>query len=178
MQQHPPSSRSESYGASGWSVSNPVAEAATLRLSDSLYGGRPRLLLTALKAWRIAQNVPLASFAHFLGAWSGVTARDERGAHAHAAAAEEGTLLAAIECLQGFPMYPADLESAILPARVAPYLPAQIAWQRDPVVQRMRLGGDHRDVAFGIVLAQLLSAGLARDAVAEDHVAAGHSFRA
>jgi hypothetical protein len=49
--------------ASGWSVSNPVAEAATLRLSDSLYGGRPRLLLTALKAWRITQNVPVTSFA-------------------------------------------------------------------------------------------------------------------
>jgi hypothetical protein len=49
--------------ASGWSVTNPVAEAATLRLSDSLYGGRPRLLLAALKAWRRHGEVPLASFA-------------------------------------------------------------------------------------------------------------------
>ncbi len=49
--------------ATGWNVTNPVAEAATLRLSDSLYGGRPRLLLTALKAWCAACNVPIASFA-------------------------------------------------------------------------------------------------------------------
>jgi hypothetical protein len=49
--------------ASGWSVTNPVAEAATLRLSDSLYGGRPRLLLAALKAWRLHAAVPIPSFA-------------------------------------------------------------------------------------------------------------------
>lgn len=49
--------------ASGWSVSNPIAEAATLRLTDSLYGGRPRLLLTALKAWQEASKVPIAAFA-------------------------------------------------------------------------------------------------------------------
>jgi len=49
--------------ASGWSITNPIAEAATLRLSDSLYGGRPRLLMTALKAWRSHAQVPIASFA-------------------------------------------------------------------------------------------------------------------
>ncbi len=49
--------------ATGWSVTNPVAEAATLRLSDSLYGGRPRLLLTALKAWGATVTVPIGSFA-------------------------------------------------------------------------------------------------------------------
>ncbi len=49
--------------ATGWSITNPIAEAATLRLSDSLYGGRPRLLMTALKAWRAHAQVPIASFA-------------------------------------------------------------------------------------------------------------------
>jgi hypothetical protein len=49
--------------ATGWSITNPIAEAATLRLSDSLYGGRPRLLMTALKAWRAHATVPIASFA-------------------------------------------------------------------------------------------------------------------
>jgi hypothetical protein len=49
--------------ATGWRVTNPVAEAATLRLSDSLYGGRPRLLLTALKAWAATCEAPIASFA-------------------------------------------------------------------------------------------------------------------
>ena len=48
--------------ATGWSVTNPIAEAATLRLSDTLYGGRPRLLLTALKAWRLHTNVPIESY--------------------------------------------------------------------------------------------------------------------
>jgi hypothetical protein len=47
----------------GWSITNPIAEAATLRLSDSLYGGRPRLLMTALKAWRRHADVPISSFA-------------------------------------------------------------------------------------------------------------------
>ncbi|MDX2222597.1 MAG: hypothetical protein SFV21_07615 [Rhodospirillaceae bacterium] len=49
--------------ASGWSLTNPVAEAATLRLADSLYNGRPRLLLAALKAWRDHAAVPVSSFA-------------------------------------------------------------------------------------------------------------------
>jgi hypothetical protein len=48
--------------ASGWSVTNPIAEAATLRLSDSLYGGRPRLLLAALKAWRLHAGVEIEPF--------------------------------------------------------------------------------------------------------------------
>lgn len=47
----------------GWIISNPVAEAATLRLSDSLYGGRPRLLLTALKAWRANVEASISPFA-------------------------------------------------------------------------------------------------------------------
>jgi hypothetical protein len=47
--------------ASGWRVTNPVAEAATLRLSDSLYGGATRRLLTLLKAWREASKVPVDS---------------------------------------------------------------------------------------------------------------------
>jgi hypothetical protein len=49
--------------AAGWSVTNPIAEAATLRLMDSLYGSRPRLLLAALKAWRLHADVPISSFA-------------------------------------------------------------------------------------------------------------------
>ncbi len=49
--------------SSGWTITNPVAEAATLRLSDSLYGGRPRLLLTVLKAWRDHSGVPISSYA-------------------------------------------------------------------------------------------------------------------
>jgi hypothetical protein len=49
--------------ASGWSVTNPIAEAATLRLSDSLYGGRPRLLLAALKAWRQHADIAIDSYA-------------------------------------------------------------------------------------------------------------------
>lgn len=49
--------------AGGWIISNPVAEAATLRLSDSLYGGRPRLLLTALKSWRANVDAPISAFA-------------------------------------------------------------------------------------------------------------------
>jgi hypothetical protein len=49
--------------AGGWIISSPVAEAATLRLSDSLYGGRPRLLLTALKAWRANVDASISSFA-------------------------------------------------------------------------------------------------------------------
>lgn len=49
--------------ASGWSVSNPIAEAATLRLMDTMYGRRPRLLLAALKAWRAHNDVAISSFA-------------------------------------------------------------------------------------------------------------------
>lgn len=49
--------------ASGWSVTNPIAEAATLRLMDTMYGARPRLLLAALKAWRFHNAVPVSPFA-------------------------------------------------------------------------------------------------------------------
>jgi hypothetical protein len=49
--------------SSDWIVTNPIAEAATLRLSDSLYGGRPRLLLTALKIWRAHADVPIEPYA-------------------------------------------------------------------------------------------------------------------
>ncbi|MDG2243821.1 MAG: hypothetical protein P8L66_10040 [Rhodospirillaceae bacterium] len=38
--------------ASGWRITNPVSEAATLRLSDSLNMGWTRQLLTILKSWR------------------------------------------------------------------------------------------------------------------------------
>lgn len=38
--------------ASGWRITNPVSEAATLRLSDSLNTGGTRRLLTILKSWR------------------------------------------------------------------------------------------------------------------------------
>ena len=40
-----------------------IAEAVTLRLMDSMYGNRPRLMLTALKAWRAQHNVAITSFA-------------------------------------------------------------------------------------------------------------------
>lgn len=46
-----------------WAITNPIAEAATLRLADSLYSGRPRLLLACLKAWKHHQQVPISSFA-------------------------------------------------------------------------------------------------------------------
>lgn len=49
--------------ASGWAITNPIAEAATLRLADSLYNGRPRLMLAALKAWKRHNDVPVSSFA-------------------------------------------------------------------------------------------------------------------
>jgi len=48
---------------SGWSLTNPIAEAATLRLMDSMYGNRPRLMLAALKAWRAHNGVAISSFA-------------------------------------------------------------------------------------------------------------------
>jgi hypothetical protein len=49
--------------ATGWNITNPIAEAATLRLADSLYGGRPRLLLACLKAWKRRNDVPVSAFA-------------------------------------------------------------------------------------------------------------------
>jgi hypothetical protein len=49
--------------ASGWSITNPIAEAATLRLMDSMYGSRPRLLMAALRAWRAHNAVAISSFA-------------------------------------------------------------------------------------------------------------------
>lgn len=48
---------------SGWRINNPIAEAATLRLADSLYNGRPRLMLAALKSWKRHNEVPISSFA-------------------------------------------------------------------------------------------------------------------
>lgn len=47
----------------GWSLTNPIAEAATLRLMDSMYGSRPRLMLAVLKSWQAHCDVPIASFA-------------------------------------------------------------------------------------------------------------------
>ena len=47
----------------GWCVTNPIAEAATLRLADSLYSGRPRLLLACLKAWKRHSQAPISAFA-------------------------------------------------------------------------------------------------------------------
>jgi len=43
--------------------SHPAAEITALRLSDSLNGGRTTRLLTLLKAWVIAEKVPVSSFA-------------------------------------------------------------------------------------------------------------------
>jgi hypothetical protein len=47
--------------ASGWRITNPVSEAATLRLSDSLNTGSTRRLLTMLKAWRDTTQTTLDS---------------------------------------------------------------------------------------------------------------------
>ncbi len=47
--------------ASGWRITNPVSEAATLRLSDSLNTGQTRRLLTVLKAWRDHTQTPIDS---------------------------------------------------------------------------------------------------------------------
>ncbi|MBT4739374.1 MAG: hypothetical protein HOO09_03235 [Rhodospirillaceae bacterium] len=47
--------------ASGWRITNPVSEAATLRLSDSLNTGWTRRLLTILKSWRDHTETPLDS---------------------------------------------------------------------------------------------------------------------
>jgi len=49
--------------ASGWRIANPIAEAATLRLSDSLYSGATRRLLTLLKSWRENRRVDIPSIA-------------------------------------------------------------------------------------------------------------------
>jgi hypothetical protein len=47
----------------GWSLTNPIAEAATLRLMDSMYASRPRLMLAVLKSWKANCEVPISSFA-------------------------------------------------------------------------------------------------------------------
>jgi hypothetical protein len=47
--------------ASGWRITNPIAEAATLRLSDSLNTGGTRRLLTLLKSWRNNTSTPIES---------------------------------------------------------------------------------------------------------------------
>jgi hypothetical protein len=49
--------------ATGWILSNPIAEAATLRLADSMYGPRLRMLMSILKAWRARNDVPISGFA-------------------------------------------------------------------------------------------------------------------
>ncbi len=49
--------------AAGWQIANPISEAATLRLSDSLYSGATRRLLTLLKSWRENSNVEIPSLA-------------------------------------------------------------------------------------------------------------------
>lgn len=51
------------HQAALWALTNPIAEAATLRLADSLYSGRPRLMLAALKSWKRHNQVPISSFA-------------------------------------------------------------------------------------------------------------------
>ena len=53
---------------------------------------------------------------------------------------------------------------------LAAHLAAQVPRQRDAVVQRMALGGDHGDRTVGVERTQLFGAGLAGDAVAEDDV--------
>ncbi|MBL8644519.1 MAG: hypothetical protein JNK21_11350 [Rhodospirillaceae bacterium] len=50
-------------GPDQWSLSNPIAEAATLRLMDTMYGNRPRLLMAVLKAWRLHNAVPISAYA-------------------------------------------------------------------------------------------------------------------
>ena len=47
----------------GFVDSHPAAEITALRLSDSLTGGRTTRLLILLKAWVLAETVPLPSFA-------------------------------------------------------------------------------------------------------------------
>ena len=49
--------------AAGWQIANPISEAATLRLSDSLNTGATRRLLTLLKSWRENLQVPIPSLA-------------------------------------------------------------------------------------------------------------------
>lgn len=50
-------------GSQGWMLTNPAAEMAALRLSDSLNGGLTTRFLALLKAWRLACAVPVGSFA-------------------------------------------------------------------------------------------------------------------
>ena len=50
------------------------------------------------------------------------------------------------------------------------HLPAQVARQRDAVVERMAFRSDDRDLCFGVGLSQVLCARLPGDAVAEDDV--------
>ncbi|MBL8630865.1 MAG: hypothetical protein JNM81_14620 [Rhodospirillaceae bacterium] len=47
----------------GWTLTNPIAEAATLRLADSMYGPRLRMMVAVLKAWRLHNDVPVSAFA-------------------------------------------------------------------------------------------------------------------
>lgn len=51
------------WSENGFIDSHPAAEITALRLSDSLTGGRTTRLLILLKAWAIADTVPLPSFA-------------------------------------------------------------------------------------------------------------------
>lgn len=47
----------------GWTLINPVAEMAALRLSDAVSGGISTRFLALLKAWKTACAVPVSSFA-------------------------------------------------------------------------------------------------------------------
>ncbi len=47
----------------GWMLTNPIAEAATLRLADSMYGPRLRMVIGILKAWRLHSAAPISAFA-------------------------------------------------------------------------------------------------------------------
>lgn len=47
----------------GWTLINPVAEMAAIRLADAVSGGVSTRLLTLLKAWRTSCQVALPSFA-------------------------------------------------------------------------------------------------------------------
>jgi hypothetical protein len=47
----------------GWMLTNPIAEAATLRLADSMYGPRLRTVIALLKAWRLHSAAPISAFA-------------------------------------------------------------------------------------------------------------------
>jgi hypothetical protein len=47
----------------GWTLINPVAEMAALRLSDAVSGGVSTRLLALLKAWKATSAVPISSYA-------------------------------------------------------------------------------------------------------------------